>query len=106
MKYIMLLAMTISLLGTACLAAVDSRPQLSRELQDKALAIAKADPGVQKLLAGGAKVDRITPVLVSGQMTNGEQFSELWAEVHLRNGDKTWVARVNLRQERVEQPVQ
>ena len=105
MKYIALLATIITLLGTGFLA-VDSRPQLSRDLQDKALAIARADPQVQELLARGARVDKITPVLAGGQLTNGETFSELWVEVHLKKGDKAWVARVDLRRERVNELVQ
>jgi len=78
---------------------------------EKALAmdILKADPGIQALLASGATIDMVLPVLVEFEKINPETgeiegIQETWGQAWITGIDgKTWGALVDLVQGKVVQ---
>ena len=85
-------------------------PQLSAALTAQALALIRTDPRTSSLLARGAAIGRITPILVTATLAappsgSASEVSETWAQVPLDLGGQEWVARVDLPQNRIDQIV-
>ena len=74
--------------------------------EQKAIEIAKADPGVKELLDSGATIGEVSTLYVCGEMGNvetgeTEKFSETYVMVEIRNSGDLYIAHINLSEGKV-----
>ena len=81
-------------------------PELTEEEKERAVEIAKADPGVQELLDKGASIDKVFPMfgMIGISEKNGEMKIEtsVTVAVAVTLDDEKWIVLVNLDEGKVE----
>jgi hypothetical protein len=95
-------------LRSRIVTSVYQGPQLSADLTARALTIVRTDPRTSALLARGATLGRIMPMIVTYEAANptpGEpaQGTETWAQVPLELNGQEWVAYVDLPLSKIDQ---
>lgn len=95
-------------LRTRIVTRVYQGPQLSAELTAQALRVVQAYSRTSAILARGATIGRITPIITTYESTDpttGQptQGSETWAQVPLELAGQSWMAYVDLPQGRIDQ---
>ena len=95
-------------LRSRIVTSVYQGPQLSADLTARALAIVQTDPRASTLLARGATVGRIMPMIVTYEAANPSpgtpaQGTATWAQVPLELNGQEWVAYVDLPLGRIDQ---
>ena len=95
-------------LRSRIVTSVYQGPQLSADLTARALTIVRTDPRTSALLARGATLGRIMPMIVSYEAANPApggpaQGTETWAQVPLELNGEEWVASVDLPRSRIDQ---
>ena len=81
-------------------------PEITEADKQKAIDIAKADPGVKELLDKGASIGNVSSVYSFGMMTDMEtgemmEFSGMMTWVRIELGEKSWIAQVDLTEGKV-----
>lgn len=95
-------------LRSRIVTSVYQGPQLSADLTARALTIVRTDPRTSALLARGATLGRITPMIVTYEAANPTpggpaQGTETWAQVPLELNGQEWVAYVDLPLSKIDQ---
>jgi hypothetical protein len=95
-------------LRSRIVTSVYQGPQLSADLTARALTIVRTDPRTSALLARGAALGRITPMIVTYEAANPTpggpaQGTETWAQVPLEINGQEWVAYVDLPLSKIDQ---
>lgn len=95
-------------LRSRIVTSVYQGPQLSADLTARALTIVRIDPRTSALLARGATLGRITPMIVTYEAANPTpggpaQGTETWAQVPLELNGQEWVAYVDLPLSKIDQ---
>ena len=95
-------------LRSRIVTSVYQGPQLSADLTARALTIIRADPRTSALLARGATLGRMMPMIVTYEAANPSpggpaQGTETWAQVPLELNGQEWVASVDLPRSRIDQ---
>jgi hypothetical protein len=97
-----------SLRRSRIVTSVYQGPQLSADLTARALTIVRTDPRTSALLARGATLGRIMPMIVTYEAANPTpggpaQGTETWAQVPLELNGQEWVAYVDLPLSKIDQ---
>ena len=97
-------------LRSRIVTSVYQGPQLSADLTARALAVVRTDPRTSALLARGATLGRIMPMIVNYQVANptpggSAQGTQTWAQVPLELNGQEWLAYVDLPLNRIDQLV-
>lgn len=95
-------------LRSRIVTSVYQGPQLSADLTARALTIVRTDRRTSALLARGATLGRVMPMIVTYEAANptpGEpaQGTETWAQVPLELNSQEWVAYVDLPLSKIDQ---
>ena len=95
-------------LRSRIVTSVYQGPQLSADLTARALTIVRTDPRTSALLARGATLGRMMPMIVTYEAANPSpggpaQGTETWAQVPLELNGQEWVASVDLPRSRIDQ---
>jgi hypothetical protein len=95
-------------LRSRIVTSVYQGPQLSADLTARALTIVRTDPRTSALLARGATLGRIMPMIVTYEAANPTpggpaQGTETWAQVPLELNGQEWVAYVDLPLSKIDQ---
>ena len=90
------------------MTSVYQGPQLSADLTARALSVVRTDPRTSALLARGAALGRIMPIVVTYEAANPTpgapaQGTETWAQVPLELNGQEWIASVDLPLSKVDQ---
>ena len=97
-------------LRSRIVTSVYQGPQLSADLTARALAVVRTDPRTSALLARGATLGRIMPMIVTYEAANPTpggpaQGTQTWAQVPLELNGQEWLAYVDLPLSRIDQLV-
>jgi hypothetical protein len=95
-------------LRSRIVTSVYQGPQLSADLTARALAVVRTDPRTSALLARGATLGRIMPMIVTYESTDPTtgkptQGTQTWAQVPLELNGQEWLAYVDLPLSRIDQ---
>ena len=97
-------------LRSRIVTSVYQGPQLSADLTARALSVVRTDPRTSALLARGATLGRIMPMIVNYEAANPTpggpaQGTQTWAQVPLELNGQEWLAYVDLPLSRIDQLV-
>jgi hypothetical protein len=95
-------------LRSRIVTSVYQGPQLSADLTAQALTIVRTDPRTSALLARGATLGRIMPMIVTYEAANPTpggpaQGTATWGQVRIELNGQEWVAYVDLPLSRIDQ---